>query len=99
MYMRNFTDFTKLERNILSFIVKRAEKRWKKRWKEEGKKESAPIFRCQLSSCDSCVMDMECWDNMEKMMNNLKLNCILRGCIYGDLGLKDIDEELPDGWE
>lgn len=98
MRIKNCTDFNKVERFLLFFIAGKAEKRWKRRWKDEEEEKPAPMFRCQFDSCELCPMDMECWENVEKMMEIIKLNCILRGCVYGDQGLKDVDEELPDGW-
>jgi len=90
------TKFTFLERKILFAIVRRAEKRWKKLCQGEYKrKKPAPMFRCQFDSCELCPMDMECWQNVEKMMQIVKLNCILRGCVYRDDIESGIDEELP----
>ena len=90
------TEFTFLERKVIFAIVRRAEKRWKKlcQGEDEGKK-PAPMFRCQFDSCELCPMDMECWRNVEKMMQIVKLNCILRGCVYRDDIESGIDEELP----
>lgn len=100
MNLGDNTLFTFLEKKILFAIVRKAEKRWKKlcQGKDEDKK-PAPMFRCQFESCEICPMDMECWTNMEKMMQIVKLNCILRGCVYRNDIESGIDEELPPGFE
>lgn len=92
--------FTFIERKILFAIAVKAEKRWKKVCQKKGeKKHHAPIFRCQFDSCELCPMDMECWKNVERMMQIIKLNCILRNCVCGFDVPGGIDEELPQGFE
>ena len=88
------------ERKIMFAIANKAEKRWKKMFQKKGENQPhAPMFRCQFDSCEICPMDMECWSNMEKMMQIVKLNCILRGCVYRNDIESGIDEELPPGFE
>lgn len=99
MNLGDNTEFTFLEKKILFAIVRRAEKRWKKLCQGKEGKKPAPMFRCQFNSCEACPMDMECWSNMEKMMQIVKLNCILKGCVYKNNMELDIDEELPPGFE
>lgn len=92
--------FTFLERKVLFAIAGKAEKRWKKVCQKKGeKKQHAPMFRCQFDSCELCPMDMECWSNVERMMQIIKLNCILRNCVYGFDVPGGIDEEFPLGFE
>lgn len=92
--------FTFWERKIMFAIANKAEKRWKKMFQKKGENQPhAPMFRCQFESCESCPMDMECWHNVERMLQIIKLNCILRNCVYGFDVPGGIDEELPSEFE
>lgn len=92
--------FTFWERKIMFAIANKAEKRWKKMFQKKGENQPhAPMFRCQFEACELCPMDMECWKNVERMMQIVKLNCILRNCVQGFDVENGIDEELPPGFE